>query len=46
MCFLRLAATNNLMKMIPGALNPGKPVANLYVRCPLFYNYHDDLPIL
>ncbi|KAI5833165.1 peptide transporter MTD1 [Schizophyllum commune Tattone D] len=23
-------ATNNLMKMIPGALNPGKPVANLY----------------
>ncbi|KAL1661418.1 peptide transporter MTD1 [Schizophyllum commune] len=23
-------ATNNLMKMIPGALNPGRPVANLY----------------
>ncbi|KAL1733629.1 peptide transporter MTD1 [Schizophyllum commune] len=23
-------STNNLMKMIPGALNPGKPVANLY----------------
>ncbi len=28
-------ATNQLMKMVPGALNPGKPVANLYVcaRC-------------
>ncbi|KAK0220366.1 OPT oligopeptide transporter protein-domain-containing protein [Armillaria fumosa] len=23
-------ATNQLMKMVPGALNPGKPVANLY----------------
>ena len=24
-------ATNQLMKMVAGALNPGKPVANLYV---------------
>lgn len=23
-------ATNNLMKMIPGAMNPGLPVANVY----------------
>lgn len=25
-------ATNQLMKMVAGAINPGKPVANLYVR--------------
>ncbi len=25
-------ATNQLMKMVAGAVNPGKPVANLYVR--------------
>lgn len=25
-------ATNQLMKMIAGAINPGRPVANLYVR--------------
>ena len=24
-------ATNQLMKMVAGAVNPGKPVANLYV---------------
>lgn len=24
-------ATNQLMKMVAGAINPGKPVANLYV---------------
>lgn len=27
-------ATNQLMKMVAGAVNPGKPVANLYVRPP------------
>ena len=27
-------ATNQLMKMVAGAINPGKPVANLYVRSP------------
>ena len=27
-------ATNQLMKMVAGAVNPGKPVANLYVRRP------------
>lgn len=27
-------ATNQLMKMVAGAVNPGKPVANLYVRHP------------
>lgn len=26
-------ATNQLMKMVAGAVNPGKPVANLYVCC-------------
>ncbi|KAH7098866.1 peptide transporter MTD1 [Auriculariales sp. MPI-PUGE-AT-0066] len=26
-------ATNQLFKMIAGAIHPGKPVANLYVRC-------------
>ncbi len=25
-------ATNQLMKMVAGAINPGRPVANLYVR--------------
>ena len=25
-------ATNQLMKMVAGAVNPGRPVANLYVR--------------
>jgi hypothetical protein len=25
-------ATNQLFKMIAGAVNPGRPVANLYVR--------------
>ena len=28
-------ATNQLMKMVAAALNPGRPVANLYVRVPL-----------
>jgi len=31
-------ATNQLMKMVAGAINPGKPVANLYVDiilCPM-----------
>lgn len=28
-------ATNQLVKMIAGALHPGKPVANLYVRLSL-----------
>ena len=27
-------ATNQLMKMVAGAVNPGRPVANLYVRDP------------
>lgn len=27
-------ATNQLMKMVAGAINPGKPVANLYVSHP------------
>lgn len=25
-------ATQQLMKMVAGAINPGRPVANLYVR--------------
>jgi len=29
-------ATNQLMKMVAGAINPGKPVANLYV-CTTFF---------
>lgn len=29
-------ATNQLMKMVAGAINPGRPVANLYVSfCPM-----------
>lgn len=31
-------ATNQLMKMVAGAINPGKPVANLYV-CTNFFHY-------
>jgi hypothetical protein len=29
-------ATNQLMKMVAGAINPGRPVANLYVSIVIF----------
>ena len=32
-------ATNQLMKMVAGAINPGKPVANLYVRTAITLSY-------
>ena len=37
-------ATNQLMQMVAGAVNPGLPVANLYVR--LFSLYAQLLLIL
>ena len=36
-------ATNQLFKMIPGALNPGMPVANLYVSRLISFPSHDSL---
>ena len=39
-------ATNQLMKMVAGAVNPGKPVANLYVSCQLLLTTYDrSLPL-
>lgn len=35
-------ATTQLMKMVAGAINPGKPVANLYVRLVNFPSYTTD----
>ena len=31
-------ATNQLMKMVAGAVNPGRPVANLYVSASRSFN--------
>ena len=33
-------ATNQLMKMVAGAINPGRPVANLYVRSEYVRSIH------
>jgi hypothetical protein len=39
-------ATTQLMKMVAGVINPGRPVANLYVSFKLEHCLSDEVPWL